>query len=117
MRLTQYLLLVVASVSSGFNVGAQDSSCVTVRDRATQHAIQAALLRVAGDTVSTRDSWTDAAGRACVTRSSGRVHVGALGYEDVVRDLRVGERPEIVLERLTGSHGPATGDTVEWRQG
>jgi hypothetical protein len=122
MRLSISLLLAIASVGHGFNVGAQDSSCVIVRDGMSKRPIATARVRVAGDSALAHDSWTNAVGRVCwplgALRSSSHIEAGALGYQDVSRDLRVGENAEVGLRRAVGLRGDsAATDKVEWRQG
>src|SRR6478735_4466095 len=115
MRLSISLLLAIASVGPGFLAGAQDSSCVAVHDGVSQRAIATALVRVAGDGALAHDSWTNAAGRVCwplgALRSSARIEVGALGYQDVSRDLRGGESANVELHRAVGDS--AATDKVE----
>ena len=123
MRLSISLLVAIASVGHGFNVGAQDSSCVIVRDGISNRPIATARVRVAEDSALAHDSWTNAAGRVCWRlgssfRSPSRIEAGALGYQDVSRELRVGENAEVGLHRAVGVRGDsAATDKVEWRQG
>ena len=122
MRPLIRLLCAVMTFGSASLARAQDSVCVTVRDGASQREVASALVRVEGDSELAREVWSDAAGRACVSREaisgSRRMLASALGYRVASRDLGAGNAGDLSLERALGprSDGAIIKDS-EWQRG